>query len=152
MNSKTIKNSKLNGTDCKSAPTEPLVILRKFINEMYQWYTMCQELEKNSEFYEQREKVSERLNAIFSAYLTIRDRKYGRQVSLSFGNPPEYNLATNEILSCTIDNKKAFIEVQETVGFKNKLKYTLCLKKDGWRIDKKEIYDEFDDKWEKGIL
>lgn len=64
-------------------------------------------------------------------------------------NPPEYNLESNNIQSCEIDGKKAYIEVLETVGFKRKLKYTLQKKKDGWRVDKRESYDDvFNHKWE----
>jgi len=130
----------------------PEDVLKGFIDLMYQWNTFCQELDKKGEFYKQREIVLEQLNRIFDEYLTIKERKWGRQASLSFSTPPEYNLATNEILTCTVDGNKAYIEVQETVGFKNKIKYTIHQKQDGWRIDKKETYDEFDDKWRKGIL
>ena len=130
---------------------EPLEVLKEFINEMYQWNMMCQEIDKiPKEYYNQRNMILEKLNGIFLNYLTVKDRKYAQQ--LSYSNPPEYNLATNEILTCNVENKKAYIEIQETVGFKNKIKYTLHLKNDGWRIDKKEWWDEFDNKWKKGIL
>ena len=55
-------------------------------------------------------------------------------------------------MSCVSDGKKTYIEVQETVGFKEKLRYILLLKNDGWRIDKKEIYSKSEDKWFKGNL
>ena len=130
---------------------EPLEVLKEFINEMYQWNMMCQEIDKiPKEYYNQKNMILEKLNGIFLNYLTVKDRKYTQQ--LSYSNPPEYNLATNEILTCNVENKKAYIEIQETVGFKNKIKYTLHLKNDGWRIDKKEWWDEFDNKWKKGIL
>ena len=120
---------------------------------MFEWNTFCQELDQTpKEFYKQRENVLERLNKIFNEYLTLKDRKQGRQASLCFSNPPEYNLATNEILSCEENGKKAYIEVQETVGFKERLRYTLQLKTDGWRIDKKEAYNEFEDKWQRRTL
>jgi hypothetical protein len=130
---------------------EPLEILKAFINERYQFNTACQELNKiPGEFYKQREGLLENLDKIFEKYLTLRDRIYAR--SLTISTPSTYNLETNEILSCNIDNKKAYIEVQETVGFKKKLKYTLHLKKDGWKIDKKETYVKSKNKWEKDIL
>lgn len=131
----------------------PTDILKGFITSMFKWNVACQEIDKVAgKFYQQREYVLKQLNEIYSEYLTVKERKNGRQASLSFSNPPEYNLSTNEILSCTEDGKKAYIEVQETVGFKEHLKYTLHKKNDGWRIDKREAYNEFDDKWEKRIL
>jgi hypothetical protein len=130
--------------ECKKA----LDVLKKFIDAMYKWNSMCQEIDRTlHEFYKQKSMISEKLNEIFTEYLTVKDRKYGRQASLSFSTPSEYSLDTNEILSCKMDGKKVFIEVQETVGFKNRIKYTLHLKKDKWLIDKKESFDEFKDKW-----
>lgn len=138
-----MKREKLNPTD----------ILKSFIDSMFKWNVKCQELDKTpGEFYKHRERVLSDLNEIFSCYLTLKERKQGRQASLSFSNPPEYNLATNKIVSCKEDPKKAYIEVQETVGFKELLRYTLLKKNDGWRIDKKEAYNKFDNKWEKRIL
>ncbi|MDR1341228.1 MAG: RhsIA family immunity protein [Prevotellaceae bacterium] len=130
--------------ECKEA----LDVLKKFIDAMYKWNSMCQEIDRTPhEFYKQKGMISEKLNEIFIAYLTVKDRKYGRQASLSFSTPPEYNPGTNEILSCKMDGKKVFIEVQETAGFKNRIKYALHFKKDKWLIDKKESFDEFKDKW-----
>jgi hypothetical protein len=135
----------------KENRTNPEETLKSFISSMYNWNTICIELDKiPGEFHKQRDKLLEKLNQVFCEYITKKDRKYAQQ--LSYSDPPEYNLATNEILSCLIDGKKAFIEVQETVGFKEKIKYTLHQKNDGWRIDKKEAYNEFDNKWEKRIL
>lgn len=138
----------------KADRTNPEETLKGFIDSMYKWNSMCQEIDKiPHEFHNQRGIIAEKLNEIFAEYLTVKDRKYGRQAGgPSFSTPSEYNLDTNEILSCKIDGKKAFIEVQETIGFKEKLKYTLHLKGNEWRVDKKEAYDEFDEKWVKRIL
>ena len=134
----------------KREELNPEEIFKQFSTAMYEWNLMCIDLKKSQEDYTIiREKKAEELNKVYQEYVTDRKRTYGRQASLSFRNPPEYNLETNKILSCEIDEKKAYIEVQETVGFKNKLKYTLQRKKDGWRIDKRESYDDvFKNKWE----
>lgn len=33
--------------------------------------------------------------------------------------------------------------------FKNQFRYTLVYKNKEWRIDKKEVFDKFDNKWDK---
>ena len=127
---------------------EPVEILRNFIDERYKFNEKLRSL-KN--WVPEQDKLLEELRNIFEKYCTTKERKYSNGLTAS--NPSKYNLKTNEILSCQIDGKKAYIEVQETVGFKNKIKYTLNLTKDGWRIYKKEMYDDvFKKKWEKSIL
>jgi hypothetical protein len=134
----------------KREELNPEEIFKQFSTVMYEWNLMCIDLKKSQEDYTViREKKVTRLNEIYQEYVTDRKRIYGRQASLDFSNPPEYNLETNEILSCTEDGKKAYIEVQEKVGFKLRLRYTLHKKKDGWRVDKRESYDDvFKNKWE----
>lgn len=129
----------------------PEEVFIQFSNKMYNWNLMCIELDTDESLgkNEKDKKIYESLNAIFNEYVTIRKRPYGRQSGYSFKTPPEYNLETNEILSSTTEGNRAYIEVQETVGFKRKLRYTLHKKIDGWRVDKRESYDDvFKHKWE----
>ena len=129
----------------------PLDVLKGFMNEMYQFNETGKKLNSEKRFDPERdEKLLEDKKIIFSKYLTNKERKYS--MSLHWSTPSEYNLETNEILSCNIDGKKAYIELQQTVGFKLKIKYTLHLKQDSWRIDKKETYRKSEDKWEAGIF
>jgi altronate dehydratase len=133
----------------RSDTLTPEEVFREFSLSMYKWNLLCIELEESEEDYKAtREKMLTELNKIFQEYLTIRERKYGRQAGLGYSiDPVEYNPETNKVLSCVIEKSKAFIEVKETVGFENKLKYTLHKKTDGWRIDKREFFDEFKNKW-----
>ena len=129
----------------------PLDVLKGFIDEMFQFNESVGKAWADNKFDPERdEKLLEDKKVIFSKYLTDKERVYS--MSLSHSTPSTYNLETNEILSCNIDGKKAYIEIQETVGFKNKIKYTLHLKKDGWRIYKKEAYLRLKDKWESRIF
>jgi hypothetical protein len=125
-------------------------VFKQFSIEMYEWNVLCIELE-NDDSQDEKQKyqsIKGKLDEIFLEYLTIRKRSTGRQAGYDFSTAhPEYNPETNEILSSVVEGNKAYIEVQETVGFKRKLRYTLHKKKDGWRIDKREHFDEFENKW-----
>ena len=124
----------------------------QFSEAMYAWNVRAIESdEENLPHNVQFEKKEAELIEVFDQYVTKRKRVYGYPTR-SVKNPPEYNLATNEIISCTVEDKKAYIEVQETVGFKRKLKYTLHKKKEGWRVDKREVFRKLEDKWESLFL
>ena len=121
----------------------------QFSEAMYAWNVRAIEMDEENLPHNIRfEKMTIDLIEIFDKYVTKRKRVYGDPSSRSFKNPPEYNLATNEILSCTVEEKKTYIEVQESVGFKRKLRYTLHKKKEGWLVDKREVYRRLEDKWE----
>lgn len=127
----------------------PNDIFNQFSEAMYQWNLDAIKMKKENTPHEiQSQKLQESINEIYEKYLTKRKRTYGRQNGVSFRTPPEYNPETNEILSVVIDEKKAYIEVQETIAFKSKLRYTLHKKEDGWKLDKREIYNKTEDKWE----
>jgi hypothetical protein len=130
---------------------EPLKILKGFIDERYKHNEKGKKLTEDKYDPELNNKLLEELINIFEKYCTKKERKYSNY--LVWSTSSDYNLETNEILSCTIEDKKAYIEVQETVGFKNKFRYTLNLTKNGWRIYKREMYDDvFKNSWEKSIL
>ncbi|NDV66709.1 NTF2 fold immunity protein [Bacteroides sp. 224] len=130
-------------------------VFLRFSQAMYEWNILSLELKRNDSMSDDEKIIirKEKLDKIFEEYCTIRKRTYGRQAGYNFKNPPEYNLETNNILSSVVEGNKAFIEVQETVGFNRKLKYTLHKKADGWRVDKREVYDDvFKNKWITDIL
>ena len=121
----------------------------QFSEAMYAWNIRAIKMKEENIPYNVRfEQKGAELIEIFDKYVTKRKRVYGDPSSRSVGDPPEYNPATNEILSCTEEGKKAYIEVQETVGFKLKLRYTLHKKHEGWRVDKREVYRKIENKWE----
>lgn len=98
-----------------------------------------------------RESQKEELESIFSEFLTKKERKFGRLVSLSTSCPPAYDPENDEIVEMEVGNKRAIFVVQKHTGFKNKYRYTLHFKKGEWRIDKKEMSDE-NDKWARSYL
>ena len=134
---------------------EAVAVLKKFIIAMNKWevyyctlsmdYVDKGEYEKLNSL---RPKKREELNAIYNTYLTLRERKYGRQSSLRVGYPTEYS-PDEEILATEVLKKnKITIETQEHSVMKYRYRYTLHYKNKEWRIDKKEVYRRRNDKWE----
>ena len=135
---------------------EAVAVLKKFIIAMNKWevyyctlsmdYVDKGEYEKLNSL---RPKKREELDAIYNTYLTLRERKYGRQSALNVGYPPEYS-PDEEILATEVLKKnKIAIETQEHSVMKYRYRYTLHYKNKEWRIDKKEVYKRRNDKWEK---
>ncbi|WP_167016199.1 NTF2 fold immunity protein [Candidatus Pantoea multigeneris] len=122
--------------------------LTTFIFEMNKWEVESYGLLAEGGTDEIKNKIKIELDSIFNTYCTLRDRKQGRQVSLSCSEPPEYSL-DEEITSAAIAKNKAIIETQQKTGFENVFKYTLNHTALGWRIDKKERFSEFESKWVK---
>ena len=128
----------------------PVDVLRSFINEMRGLHIIGQKFKKINEYFANRDILLADQRKIFSKYLTIKTGRYLQDIDMPIIQ--EYNIETNKILSCIIENRTAYIEVQETEGFKDKLKYTLQLETDGWKIDKKESFDKYEKKWKEIIL
>ena len=134
---------------------EAVAVLKKFIIAMNKWEvyynTLTMDYVDKGE-YEKLEsldaKKREELDAIYNTYLTLRERKYGRQSSLRVGYPTEYS-PDEEILATEVLKKnKITIETQEHSVMKYRYRYTLHYKNKEWRIDKKEVYRRRNDKWE----
>jgi len=134
---------------------EAVAVLKKFIIAMNKWevyyhaitmeYVDKGEYEKLTSL---RPRKKEELDAIFNTYCTLRERKYGRQAALDTQYPPEYS-PDEEILATEVLNKnKIAIETQEHSDMEYRYRYTLHYKNKEWRIDKKEVYRDEDDKWE----
>ena len=134
---------------------EAVAVLKNFIIAMNKWevyyhaitmeYVDKGEYEKLTSL---RPRKKEELDAIFNTYCTLRERKYGRQAALDTQYPPEYS-PDEEILATEVLNKnKIAIETQEHSDMEYRYRYTLHYKNKEWRIDKKEVYRDEDDKWE----
>ncbi|PXZ07170.1 hypothetical protein DKK70_04755 [Gilliamella apicola] len=132
---------------------EAVAVLKKFIIAMNKWEVYYYNL--TMDYMDQGKKLTplspkkrEELNAIYNTYLTLRERKYGRQSALNVGYPPEYS-PDEEILATEVLKKnKIAIETQDHSIFEYRYRYTLHYKNKEWRIDKKEVYRDEDDKWE----
>ena len=132
---------------------EAVAVLKKFIIAMNKWEVYYYNL--TMDYMDQGKKLTplspkkrEELDAIYNTYLTLRERKYGRQSALNVGYPPEYS-PDEEILATEVLKKnKIAIETQEHSVMKYRYRYTLHYKNKEWRIDKKEVYRDEDDKWE----
>ena len=134
---------------------EAVAVLKKFIIAMNKWEVYYCTLSMDYVDKGEYEKLAtldakkrEELDAIYNTYLTLRERKYGRQSSLRVGYPPEYS-PDEEILATEVLKKnKIAIETQEHSVMKYRYRYTLHYKNKEWRIDKKEVYRRRNDKWE----
>jgi hypothetical protein len=97
--------------------------------------------------------ASEALSAIYSTYLTKKDRKTGEQAGPSVGATPRYNKELEKIVSVETDVAKGKVLIttekvfENTPDFKETSKYTLVSKKNGLLIDKKEIFSAYRQKW-----
>ena len=131
--------------------------LKSFIFRMNKWEKYFGELIKDKEGItskEEDETMKKELEIIFSLFLTDRNRKYSRLQSMGAMVPPEYG-ENEEILDIRYINKNEKRASIITLGdnpFKEKNRYTLKLCENGWRIDKKERFDEYEKKWKKAII
>lgn len=120
----------------------PIAVLRSYLDAMRQWNVRCMEAGKKGELFSRMEEMEERLNGIFDRHLTAK---------AGICEIPEqsgYGFAVERILSCTIDRKRAHIEMLEGAGFEGKSRYTFhFLKREGWRIAGKKTYDESSGRW-----
>jgi len=117
--------------------------LKKFILVMNAWELRYYKEVREKGLVAVREKMKEDLNEIFCSFCTKRDRKQGRQTSLLCCDPPEYS-PSEIFISSTVSGKKASISTQQTVGFKNKYRYTFKSTDSRWLLDKKECLDDDD--------
>lgn len=124
-----------------------------FIHEMNEWEVTQHPLLREG-LESKQAKAKGELDAIFLKYCTVKDRKQGRQVSLSCGNPPEYDLKNQVISEVKESGRKVYIYTDQLNRFKNQYRYTLIFKGDECLIDKKEWLDEDEgvEKWRKDYL
>lgn len=86
--------------------------------------------------------VAQRMNAIFAAYCTPKQRLQGRNGS--FQHPPEYDPSTEKILDLIeASPMRVLIHTQQESGFRNRCQYVLLQLRGLWRIDSRRIvYDD----------
>jgi hypothetical protein len=128
-------------------------VLKKFINEMNKWELKYYPLFRNDGMELHKFSAKKDLDKIFETFCTQKERKQGRQISLSCSEPPEYS-PSEEVIKSELNKNKCFFITQQQTGFKNKHKYTLHFKNNEWHIDKKEWLDEDEgkEKWRQGYL
>ena len=135
---------------------QALKVLKLFLTEMKTWEDYWCEL-RFANFglgvdYSKEQK--QELDAIYEKYVTVRERKWGRQVALSTQYPSTFT-PDGEIISCELstNNKKILIEIHKKfdTGVEYEYRYTLIFKNKEWRVDRREMLD-YDGKWSKDSL
>ena len=133
---------------------QALKVLKLFLTEMKTWEDYWRDLQlENLEIDYSKEQKKE-IDAIYEKYVTVRERKLGKQVALSTQFPSTFT-PDGEIISCELsaNNKKIVIEVHKKfdTGVVYEYRYTLIFKNKEWRVDKREVL-EYDGRWCKSSL
>ena len=133
---------------------QALKVLKLFLTEMKKWEDYWRDLQlENLEIDYSKEKKQE-IDAIYEKYVTVRERKLGKQVALSTHFPSTFT-PDGEIISCELsaNNKKIVIEVHKKfdTGVVYEYRYTLIFKNKEWRVDRREMLD-YDGRWIKDTL
>jgi NTF2 fold immunity protein len=144
----------------QSTPTELVEQhLKKFMSEMCSWEKKLIELHKSSDgtYLDSQintDKTRNDLIEIYEKFLTIKERKTGRLAALDFGTPLAFNPELEKIVTTNIDSlgKKAIVETIYSTYAELKRRYTLIMTTKGWRIDKREDFSAYKDKWINVIL
>ena len=136
---------------------QALKVLKLFLTEMKTWEDYWCELQY-ANFglgvdYSKEQK--QELDAIYEKYVTVRERKWGRQAALSTRYPSTFT-PDGEIISSELsaNNKKILIEVYKKfdTGVEYQYRYTLIFKYKKWLVDRREMFDYYDGKWSKSSL
>lgn len=127
--------------------------LKEFILAMSNWELHYYPEVREKGLTALKEKMKQELDEIFESFCTKKERKQGRQISLLCSDPPEYS-PSEEFLNSILSGRKLLISTQQTVGFKNRYRYTLILKDNQWFIDKKEWLDDDNgiERWRQAYL
>ena len=133
---------------------QALKVLKLFLTEMKTWEDYWRDLQlENLEIDYSKEQKKE-IDAIYEKYVTVRERKLGKQVALSTQFPSTFT-PDGEIISCELsaNNKKIVIEVHKKfdTGVVYEYRYTLIFKNKEWRVDRREMLD-YDGRWIKDTL
>lgn len=127
--------------------------LKEFILAMSNWELHYYPEVREKGLTALKEKMKQELDEIFESFCTKKERTQGRQISLLCSDPPEYS-PSEEFLNSILSGRKLLISTQQTVGFKNRYRYTLILKDNQWFIDKKEWLDDDNgiERWRQAYL
>ena len=138
-----------------SSTEQALKVLKLFLTEMKTWEDYWRDLQlENLEIDYSKEQKKE-IDAIYEKYVTVRERKLGKQVALSTQFPSTFT-PDGEIISCELsaNNKKIAIEVYQKfdTGVRYQYRYTLIFKNNEWRVDRREMFLFSENKWIKDTL
>ena len=133
---------------------QALKVLKLFLTEMKTWEDYWRDLQLENLEIDYSKEQKQEIDAIYEKYVTVRERKLGKQVALSTQFPSTFT-PDGEIISCELsaNNKKIVIEVHKKfdTGVVYEYRYTLIFKNKEWRVDKREVL-EYDGRWCKSSL
>ena len=128
--------------------------LKNFIIEMNQLEKdIGEKFIKNNELMTDsiKDNMREKLIAIFNRYCTQKDRKHGSINNLSISIPPTYGI-NEKVIKKEIEKNKITLYTIGDDPLNCEYRYTLRKKAGSWLIDRKEMYDDYDQKWINDIL
>ena len=133
---------------------QALKVLKLFLTEMNKWESYWYQVQYENLEVDYTEELKKEIDAIYEKYVTVRERKLGKQVALSTRFPSTFT-PDGEIISCELsaNNKKIVIEVHKKfdTGVEYEYRYTLIFKNKEWRVDRREMLD-YDGRWSKDTL
>ena len=133
---------------------QALKVLKLFLTEMKTWEDYWRDLQLENLEIDYSKEQKQEIDAIYEKYVTVRERKLGKQVALSTQFPSTFT-PDGEIISCELsaNNKKIVIEVHKKfdTGVVYEYRYTLIFKNKEWRVDRREMLD-YDGRWIKDTL
>ena len=127
---------------------EATAVLTAFASAMADWERNCLAQERHSptdhldrnEIHERHRAQSAACQAIFDRHCTNRPRPYSRPESPQFRDPPEYAPGHFQIERVEFDKSRRIL-AYTAEGPHGRLRFTLVKKKDGWRVDQRELWD-----------
>ena len=138
-----------------SSTEQALKVLKLFLTEMNKWESYWYEVQYENPEVDYTEELKKEIDAIYEKYVTVRERKLGKQVALSTRYPSTFT-PDGEIISCELsaNNKKIVIEVHKKfdTGVRYQYRYTLIFKNKEWRVDRREMFLFSENKWIKDTL
>ncbi|PXZ08369.1 hypothetical protein DKK70_00960 [Gilliamella apicola] len=138
-----------------SSTEQALKVLKLFLTEMNKWESYWYEVQYENPEVDYTEELKKEIDAIYEKYVTVRERKLGKQVALSTRYPSTFT-PDGEIISCELsaNNKKIVIEVYQKfdTGVRYQYRYTLIFKNNEWRVDRREMFLFSENKWIKDTL
>ena len=134
---------------------QALKVLKLFLTEMKTWEDYWRDLQLENLEIDYSKEQKQEIDAIYEKYVTVRERKLGKQVALSTQFPSTFT-PDGEIISCELsaNNKKIVIEVYQKfdTGVRYQYRYTLIFKNNEWRVDRREMFLFSENKWIKDTL
>lgn len=85
-------------------------VLTNFIMKMNEWEMRCYPLLSADDSENIKVVLKDELDEIFNKFCTVKERKQGRQTSLSCSEPPEYS-PSEEVLSSEINKTRQFLSL-----------------------------------------